>query len=617
VVLNGSPAIISRLGYNIVEVIRRKTGYAWRHNLMTYDLIFQRTQKTHWLHLSRGLDKCGSIFIIISLCSGVGVISAVYLYSTDELALIYYSDSISHLVRAREILDSSSPGFQQIGTVWLPLPHLILMPTSLVDFLFKSGFAGLASSLPSVAIASVILYKIIKTEVKISWISIIGVCTFLLNPNVVYLGITPMTEAPFMLFFVSSAYYFQKCSILSNSSKCCVTSVRKEETSLNQRTSIDHSQKDGGDSKLHSLVQRNLIKCSLFVSLATLCRYEAWPITILPIIYTAAIFARRPKHKAQRILSCRIPKRLICYSILLPFSGIIFWISYNWYYYADPLEFFDANYYSASAQALEGQNRQHLYLQPLNVASTYATNAIAMYGPIIIAGAAISLLMQTTLGPYKQIRRNALYIFLAIPSAATFAALLFGVAEMNNTWYNSRFLMLLSPLLALLVSILVRAVAQSNLKSKLYLSLALSTILLIYPVVATPFFGEIVTFVDARNSISFGSRPAASEMARILDGLYHGGNILIITGSQQQNIIMQASSIPLSNYKTAIDGPSNNNPILLHWKDSQYIILSKHPDSSAQTFHNRLMEKGDEVEKCFFKLYENSYYVLMRSKNSC
>jgi hypothetical protein len=135
--------------------------------------------------------------------------------------------------------------------------------------------------------------------------------------------------------------------------------------------------------------------------------------------------------------------------------------------------------------------------------------------------------------------------------------------------------------------------------------------------VATPFFGEIVTFVDARNSISFGSRPAASEMARVLDGLYHGGNILIITGSQQQNIIMQASSIPLSNYKTAIDGPSNNNPILLHWKDSQYIILSKHPDSSAQTFNNRLMEKGDEVEKCFSILYENSYYVLMRSKNSC
>jgi hypothetical protein len=62
-----------------------------------------------------------------------------------------------------------------------------------------------------------------------------------------------------------------------------------------------------------------------------------------------------------------------------------------------------------------------------------------MYGPVIIAGAAISLLMQTTLGSCKEIRRNALYIFLAIPSAATFAALLFGVAEMNNTWYNSRY----------------------------------------------------------------------------------------------------------------------------------------------------------------------------------
>jgi hypothetical protein len=127
---------------------------------------------------------------IVSLCSAVSVISALHLYSTDELSMLYYSDSISHLVRAREILDSSSPGFQQIGTVWLPLPHLILMPISLVDLLFKSGFAGLASSLPSVAITSVILYGIIKTEVKNSWISIVGVCTYLLNPNFVYLGIT-------------------------------------------------------------------------------------------------------------------------------------------------------------------------------------------------------------------------------------------------------------------------------------------------------------------------------------------------------------------------------------------------------------------------------------------
>jgi hypothetical protein len=536
--------------------------------------------------------------------------SAAYLYSTDDLALLYYSDSVSHLVRAREILDSSSPGFQQIGTVWLPLPHLILMPVSLVDFLFKSGFAGLAISLPSVAIASAILYKIIKAEVKVSWISVIGACTYFLNPNVVYLGITPMTEALFMLFFVLSAYYFQKCSRISNSALCCVKSVGKRETSLNQLACIDYSQKEGRDSDFCSFVQKNLIKYSLFISLATLCRYEAWPITILPMIYTAATFARRPKHK--HILSCRIPKRLICCSILLPFSGIIFWVSYNLYYYADPLEFFDAHYYSAIEQAFEGQNRRHLYLQPLNVASTYVTNAIAMYGPIIMVGAAISLLMQTTLG-----RLNAVYVFLAIPSAATFAALLLGVAEMNDTWYNSRFLITLSPLLALLVSTLVKAVAPSNLKSNCSISLVLSTILLIYPVVAAPFFGEIVTFVDAKNSISFGTRPAASEMAMVLDGLYDGGNILIITGSQQQNIIMQASSIPLSHYKTAIDGPSNDDPLLLHWKDSQYIILSKKPDSSAQIFNNRWAERGEEIGKCFSKLHENSYYVLMRSKNSC
>ena len=110
---------------------------------------------------------------------------------------------------ARTFVDSDNPGIIQLGTVWLPLPHIMMMPFSLVDSLFSSGFAGLVN-LPLHALTSVLIYKIILTQTKRPWIAIIGGLLYASNPNLLYLGITAMTEAPFLLFFVASIY-LEKC----------------------------------------------------------------------------------------------------------------------------------------------------------------------------------------------------------------------------------------------------------------------------------------------------------------------------------------------------------------------------------------------------------------------
>ena len=60
-----------------------------------------------------------------------GVYAAVY-YSRLGLALAHY-DARAHLVVARRILDSLTPGWQQIGAVWLPLPHVLNMLPVQVD----------------------------------------------------------------------------------------------------------------------------------------------------------------------------------------------------------------------------------------------------------------------------------------------------------------------------------------------------------------------------------------------------------------------------------------------------------------------------------------------------
>src|SRR6478672_3406837 len=43
---------------------------------------------------------------------------------------LYYGDAEAHLNIARRVLDSRTPGPEQLGTAWLPLPHVLMLSIS-------------------------------------------------------------------------------------------------------------------------------------------------------------------------------------------------------------------------------------------------------------------------------------------------------------------------------------------------------------------------------------------------------------------------------------------------------------------------------------------------------
>src|ERR687893_25739 len=134
---------------------------------------------------SRSLKDRRESWIVFFIIIIIGISAAFFLYSLDRFSLIYYGDSVSHLVRAREFVDSNNPGlFEQIGTAWLPLPHLLLLPFTLIEPLFRTGFAGTALSLPCLAITSVFLYKIIKSHLGVGYVAIVGALLYATNPNI-------------------------------------------------------------------------------------------------------------------------------------------------------------------------------------------------------------------------------------------------------------------------------------------------------------------------------------------------------------------------------------------------------------------------------------------------
>ena len=211
-------------------------------------------------------------------------------------------------------------------------------------------------------------------------------------------------------------------------------------------------------------------------------------------------------------------------------------------------------------------------------------------------------------------KRELIYSFLAIPSAANLLTLLFGIGEMNMWWYNSRFLIMLSPLLIMLVGSSLNGIAAVFSKGKIIFVCTIIFLVFLHPLIVMPLTQEIVTLIDAKNSISYGTRPAAIEMARHLGDIYNGGKVMLVTGSPQQNVIMQLSGISLINFHTAdkFDASPGSFP------DVKYVILSKRPDpnlhSVAKTWHDGLESTGS-LGNYFEQDFENSYYeFFVRSK---
>jgi hypothetical protein len=270
-------------------------------------------------------------------------------------------------------------------------------------------------------------------------------------------------------------------------------------------------------------------------------------------------------------------------------------------------------YYSAAAQSVMGQNRDLLFLQPLNVASIFGVNALAFFGPVTIVAATFGLIIHRVYKPLENLGGKLVFLFLGIPPLFSFFMLVFGIGEMNYWWFNSRFMIMLAPLLILLLSISLKRINDKILRYKSILVYVSFVIFLIYPIVMLPVSGQIVTLIDASDSMSYGSRPYAMNLAKVLGGLYDGGKIFIIAGSAQQNIIMQASGIPLTNFYTASEQFKTNQQLQQFERESHFVILSKAPEADSLAYFNFWTERQGELRKYFDNVYENPIYVLFVS----
>ncbi|MEO6236160.1 MAG: hypothetical protein ABIQ52_04125, partial [Vicinamibacterales bacterium] len=88
--------------------------------------------------------------VLCAIAAAAWGLIAAFHYHRLGLTLAHY-DARAHLVVARRVFDSLTPGWQQVGAVWLPLPHLLNALPVQVDAWYRSGASGVAISIASMA----------------------------------------------------------------------------------------------------------------------------------------------------------------------------------------------------------------------------------------------------------------------------------------------------------------------------------------------------------------------------------------------------------------------------------------------------------------------------------
>jgi hypothetical protein len=239
----------------------------------------------------------------------LGFIALMVSYSRGYLLL--YGDAVAHLGIARRILDSHNPGLVQLGGVWLPLPHLLMMPFVQKMEWWQNGLAGAWQSLVCYIASVAGLYRLARRMMMPRW-AFAATTFYALNPNLLYLATTAMTEPLFLAILIWTTLLTVEC----------VEAIRAAKSVL---------------------VARRLLFLAVLIPAAVFTRYDGWILGAAVWCVLTVTLVRRPTMWRS------VAPFFIIFTVLAA-AAPLSWLAYNQHFFHDPLDFMRGPY---SASAIE------------------------------------------------------------------------------------------------------------------------------------------------------------------------------------------------------------------------------------------------------------------------
>jgi hypothetical protein len=152
-------------------------------------LKFPGTDESGWLER----QGCRAVFL-----TGAAVGLGFFVFYHQQGLTVAHYDAKAHLVVARGIFDSLSPGYVQLGTHWLPLTHLLYLPFVCLESQYRSGFLPGLLSVFCFALSGFLVCRISRYATGSVVPGVFAGLFLLANANLQYLQSCPLTEPIYM-----------------------------------------------------------------------------------------------------------------------------------------------------------------------------------------------------------------------------------------------------------------------------------------------------------------------------------------------------------------------------------------------------------------------------------
>ena len=159
------------------------------------------------------------IFPVAMAAVLLGFMALIVCYTRGYLLL--YGDAVAHLGIARRILDTRNPGLVQLGGVWLPLPHLLMLPFVQKMEWWQNGLAGAWPSLICYILGVIGFFRLSRRMLAPRW-ALVATAFYALNPNLLYLATTAMTEPLFLALLIFAAVFTRYDGWIAGAAVWCV-----------------------------------------------------------------------------------------------------------------------------------------------------------------------------------------------------------------------------------------------------------------------------------------------------------------------------------------------------------------------------------------------------------